>query len=430
MSIVIDPIPWVEGDSKLVINTRNGVVSDVVIETYSIRGYDYFTRGRHVELLPSIVSSICGLTSWSHYTASLKALDMIYGRKIPRAAETLRLIGLLIEVLEDNMLFIGLKNYSEYGNESLPSKYFELLGRIGVLKEVIGGRTANPVYGLAGGVSYPPSKIIDKLEKSITSIRADVSELYTFFKNNILDNETYRRILSDEFYLLPENTGYLALISDGEPGYYDGGLLFSKKPGEAIEYDVNDYISRLRIEHLNRGFAKTIELTDNTPILTGSIARYNLSGMRGDGFTSEYDEIKSIIGKPVKSLAGIIGVKLYEILYVIDRIEEIISDREAFSGEYMVYGGKKTNRGIGVVDSSRGVIIHSYSVDEKLVATNTLFITPSSMKLGFLKHFIKEGIIGREYSAELRDKMIRVLKFLNICFPASTHMIILRGGHV
>jgi F420-non-reducing hydrogenase large subunit len=138
-----------------------------------VRGFEKFLEGRYIEDAPIYTPRICGICQVAHHLASAKAVDNVFGVKIPETAELLRNLmhqGATIhshalhfyflaapdlmfpttdDVLRRNILGIA-KEHPEIVKEAIE------LRKIGqAIVKVVGGRAIHPVTAVVGGQSKP-----------------------------------------------------------------------------------------------------------------------------------------------------------------------------------------------------------------------------------------------------------------------------------
>ncbi|MFM7150317.1 MAG: nickel-dependent hydrogenase large subunit, partial [Gemmataceae bacterium] len=89
--IVIDPITRIEGHAKVsIFLDDNGKVDHARFHVTEFRGFERFCQGRPFWEMAGLSARICGICPVSHLLASSKAGDGLLGVRIPVAAEKLR----------------------------------------------------------------------------------------------------------------------------------------------------------------------------------------------------------------------------------------------------------------------------------------------------------------------------------------------------
>ena len=101
--IVIEPVTRVEGHGKVTIQLNdNGNVDRARFHITQVRGFEKFCEGRLFWEMPLITERICGICPVSHHLASAKAGDAILGVKIPPAAEKLRRLIHMAQIVQSH----------------------------------------------------------------------------------------------------------------------------------------------------------------------------------------------------------------------------------------------------------------------------------------------------------------------------------------
>ena len=103
--IVIDPVTRIEGHAKITIFLDDaGKVSDAEFHVAEFRGFEKFCEGRPFCEMPGITPRICGICPVSHLLASAKAGDAILAVNIPPAADKLRRLMNLGQIVQSHAL--------------------------------------------------------------------------------------------------------------------------------------------------------------------------------------------------------------------------------------------------------------------------------------------------------------------------------------
>src|SRR3954449_5093591 len=103
--ILIDPVTRIEGHAKITIHLDDaGKVSDARFHVAEFRGFEKFCEGRPLWEMPGITARVCGICPVSHLLASAKAGDKILAVTIPPAAEKLRRLMNLAQIVQSHAL--------------------------------------------------------------------------------------------------------------------------------------------------------------------------------------------------------------------------------------------------------------------------------------------------------------------------------------
>src|SRR5262245_61411019 len=103
--IVIDPVTRIEGHAKITVQLdEGGQVAEARFHVAEFRGFEKFCEGRPFTEMAGITSRVCGICPVSHLIASVKAGDEIMAVAIPPAAEKLRRLMNLAQILQSHAL--------------------------------------------------------------------------------------------------------------------------------------------------------------------------------------------------------------------------------------------------------------------------------------------------------------------------------------
>lgn len=103
--IIIDPVTRIEGHAKITIHLDDtGEVEDARFHVTEFRGFEKFCEGCPLWEMPGITGRICGICPVSHLLASAKAGDRILAVEIPPAAEKLRRLMNLGQIIQSHAL--------------------------------------------------------------------------------------------------------------------------------------------------------------------------------------------------------------------------------------------------------------------------------------------------------------------------------------
>src|SRR5579864_1229450 len=193
--IVIDPVTRIEGHAKISLFLDDaGNVSDAEFHVVEFRGFEKFCEGRPYSEMPGITPRICGICPVSHLLASAKAGDAILAVNVPPAADKLRRLMNLGQIVQSHALsFFHLSAPDFLLGWDTPQAQRNVFGlaaanpevaRGGIrlrqfgqeVIEILGGKKIHPAWAVPGGVRSPLTK--EGREK----IRAWLPEAYATTK--------------------------------------------------------------------------------------------------------------------------------------------------------------------------------------------------------------------------------------------------------
>src|SRR5208337_1914614 len=260
--ILIDPVTRIEGHAKITIQLDDaGKVSDARFHVAVFRGFEKFCEGRPLWEMPGITARICGICPVSHLLASAKAGDKILAVTIPPAANKLRRLMNLGQIVQSHALsFFHLSGPDLIlGMDSDPvcRNIFGLIAaepefaRRGIrlrqygqeIIELLGGKKIHPAWSVPGGVraSLPEGgreHIRSRLDEAMATAQLALGRFKT-----LLDRFHEEAISFGDFPSL-----YMGLVSpEGNWEHYDGKLRFVDSDGQMVADHVDpaayqDYI--------------------------------------------------------------------------------------------------------------------------------------------------------------------------------------------
>ena len=234
--------------------------------------------------------------------------------------------------------------------------------------ELVAGARINPKWIVPGGIAQSlTAGKKDKILKDIPKVKNNVIFALNYFKDYIQKNKDFIEQYANF------DTCYLGLIKDDESiEHYDGKIRIIDKDGNFInEFNDMEYINYIGeyIEdwsYLKFPYYKPLGY-DKGVYRVGPLARLNIIKKINTELANEELKIfKSLNGlKPVKQSFYYHYARLIEILYCIERVEQILNDPYILSKDVLVKNRVENQEGIGVIEVPRGTLIHHYWVDEE-----------------------------------------------------------------
>ena len=173
-TLTIDPLTRIEGHAKISIQLDgDGAVQSARLHVGEFRGFEAFCVGRPFTEMAAITARICGICPVSHLLAASRTADKLLAVTIPPAAERLRRLLNLAQILQSHALSFFHLSSPDFllGWECAPERrnLFGLiadhpdLARGGIrlrqfgqgMIEALGGRKIHPAWVVPGGVRTP-----------------------------------------------------------------------------------------------------------------------------------------------------------------------------------------------------------------------------------------------------------------------------------
>jgi NAD-reducing hydrogenase large subunit len=453
--IVIDPVTRIEGHSKITIQLDDqGEVQDAKFHVTQFRGFEKFCEGRPFTEMPSLTARTCGICPVSHLMASAKACDALLAVEIPPTAAKLRRIMNLAQLVQSHALSFFYLSSPDLllGMDADPAKRNILgiaeahptLARDGIAlrkfgQEIIallGGKRIHPAWAVPGGVSEPLSE--DKRAKILAMIpeaRALIDRTLSWFKSLL---EQFRDEIQ-RFGNFP--TMFMALVTPKKSGeyrakleHYDGVLRFMDASGSIVldQIDPERYQDHIGesvepFSYLKSPYFKPNGYPEGV-YRVGPLARLNAIDSCGTPKADqELMEFRALERGLILSSFHQHYARLVEIVYGIERIEEILHEPDILDRHVRAFAQPNKSEGIGVAEAPRGTLIHHYKIDENglikwmnmIIATghNSLAMNLSVRQVA--QHYVK----GSRLQEGMLNRVEAVIRCYDPCLSCSTHAI-------
>jgi NAD-reducing hydrogenase large subunit len=446
-TITIDPVTRLEGHGKITIQLNSqGEVEDAHFHVTQVRGFERFSEGRPFYEMPGLMARICGICPVSHLIASAKACEAIMSVRIPHTAAQLRRMLNLAQMVQSHALsffylaspdlLLGMEADPKVRNILGVAEAKPELGRAGVglrrfgqsIIEWLGDKRVHPGWVIPGGVTEPLADAKrDQILAMIPEAYANIGLALGAYKQ--IANQFKQEI--DVFANFPSNS--MSLINEDESiEFTDGALRLIDAEGKIIE----DGITASRFTEV---IGEAVEPYSYTKFAfykplgypagsyrVGPLARLNIVKTLGTPKAEkELAEFKQLAAGPVMSSFHYHHARLVEILYGIEKIEEILSDPRILSKHVRATAGVNRLEGSGQAEAPRGVLNHQYRVDEngKITWANLVIATGQNnkaMNLGVLqaaKHYVKSG----KFTEGILNRVEAVVRAFDPCLSCSSH---------
>ncbi len=445
--ILIDPVTRIEGHAKITVQLDDaGQVSDAHFHIAEFRGFERMYEGRPLWEMPSISARICGICPVSHLMASAKAGDQILAVRIPPAAEKLRRLMNLAQIVQSHALSFFHLSAPDLllGMDGDPAKrnVFGLiaaepeLARNGIrlrqfgqqIIAALGGQKIHPSWCVPGGVRSPLSiEDRDWIRARIPESRAAVQDALSRFKKLL---EKYREE-AETFGNF--RTLYLGLIApDGTWEHYDGKLRMVNGEGKIVADGLEpsrfyEYIGEAAEtwSYLKSPYYRPLGYP-NGVYRVGPLARLNLCQRMGTPLAEkERVEFAHYGDGAVNSSFFYHYARLIEILAAIERIEQMMDDGDLQSEHLRAHAGINQLEGVGCSEAPRGTLFHHYQVNSDgliqkvnlLIATGQNNLAMNRTVLQVARHYIK----GPEIPEGILNRLEAGIRSFDPCLSCSTH---------
>ena len=430
---VIEICRRIEGQGKVNYFIQNDKIDHVEFEFSALRGFEDILIGKKLLDIPRIVSRICGLCHASQTIASCKAIEEIYGinpsfqstviRKILMTAELIKshIIHFffqcfpdLLEIFEIRNKGIDTSNLINF-DPQLTSSIYDLI-KVGTeINNIFGGRIIHLISITPGGISYNPSK------KDIIIVKRYLQKAYAnidYILHKFVDLFSEKQPPED--FDLPV-LNMLGTLNNSHYDRYSGSLHIMQSDRNEIEFDVSNYENYF-IKDINL-FGIKFLINDQKPILTGPIARYNLS--RNNSNSMYNSLLKFFDMKWKKNILFVHFLQLLEIYYEIKSTIDMLEHHNLESKEVLPILNKIVNRsGIGSVEAPRGTLVHHYHLNQSNLIDNVKLYIPTEINFPLLNETIKkyaQKLYQKEDIPSLNRKVQVMIRAFDPCIACATH---------
>jgi NAD-reducing hydrogenase large subunit len=445
--IVIDPVSRIEGHAKITIQLDgNGAVTDARFHVTEFRGFEKFCEGRSFRELPVITSRICGICPVSHLLASARATDALLAIDIPDTAKALRQVVNLAQLVQSHALSFFHLSSPDWilGYDSDPARRNVLglaevrpeLARQGIrlrqwgqqVIETVAGRRIHPGWAVPGGVAQPLSaagreRILAGLPEALATARRTLEG----FTRSMEAHQEEARVFGNFPSL------FMAMVGpDGELEHTDGKLRFVDELGDVVadQIDPRDYLTWIgeAVEpwsYLKFPYYRPRGYPDGL-YRVGPLARLNCCSRAGTPLADEALAGFRQLGRgAVLSSFHYHYARLIEILYGLERIEQLLADPEILSEEVCAVAMRSRKRGVGACEAPRGTLFHDYEVGSGgVVSRVNLIIATGQNNLAMnrtVTQIARHYLSGRKLTEGLLNRVEAGIRAFDPCLSCSTH---------
>lgn len=449
-TITIDPVTRIEGHAKITIHLDDtGQVADAFFHVTQFRGFEKLCEGRPFYEMPSLMARICGICPVSHLMASAKACDALLAVTIPETGANLRRIMNLAQVVQSHALsffylsapdlLLGMDADPAHRNLFGMAQDHPQLARDGIhmrkfgqeIIELLGGKRIHPAWVVPGGVSAPLSaQARDQILNMIPAAQAVALRTLDWFKG-VVDsfNEEIRT-----FANFPSLFMGLVDKDDGSLALYDGNLRIVDASGRIVADGLDptryqDYIAEA-VEpwtYLKFPYYKSLGYPDGI-YRVGPLARLNLIDRCGTPLADQaWAEFRNLERGAVLSSFHFHYARLVEILYGVERMEQLLTLPSITDGHVRAHASPNRNEGIGVSEAPRGTLMHHYTIDSNGLITNAdLIIATGHNNLAMnqgVRQVARHFVHGNKLDEAMLNRVEAVIRTFDPCLSCSTHAI-------
>lgn len=422
MDIKVKHITRVEGHGNIILRATDGQVREVQWQVPEApRFFEAMVRGRSWDEIQSVSCRICGICSFAHSLAAIKAVEAAMKIEISEQTDLLRQIAYGGEMIESHVLHVGyLVAPDLLGVNSvvpLVASHPEVVKavirahRLGnEWMELLGGRRTHPVSFRPGGFGKLPTEpelrgLADRLAKIVPDLKLIAETVIA---------------LSGKLPKFDRDTEYVALVQPGVYTFYHGNI-GTTDSGEQVPVDqfervVNEYVS-------GQSTAKWCKWHRQS-YAVGALARFKLNSKHLHPLAKQTAAALGLTPdccNPYMNSVAQVVEAVETIEAALEQIDQLL--RKGIRAEPLPKITPRAGTGAGAVEAPRGVLFHRYTFDEKgiCVAAN-LCIPTNQNHANIQKDFeaLAPQLMNRT-EAEARLMLEMLVRAYDPCISCSTH---------
>jgi coenzyme F420-reducing hydrogenase alpha subunit len=412
----------IEGHGNIHVQAVNGKVEKVQWQVPEApRFFEAMLRGRSFEEIQTVVARICGICSFAHSLAAIKAVEAAMAVEISEQTDLLRVLAYGGEQLESHVLHVGyLVAPDLLGVKSvvgLVASHPEVVAavirahRLGnEWMEMLGGRRTHPVSFRVGGFGrIPRESELRQLKDRLVKVVPDL----TLIAQTVAS-------LAGKIPAFERPTEYVALVQPNVYTFYHGMIGSTDVPERLsvseFEQVANEYV-------VSQSTAKWAKWHRDS-YAVGALARFKLSSAHLHPLAKKTAALLGLSSQCCNPYANSLA-QVVEAVEVVEAALELIDKLLArgIKPEPLRRIAPKEGVGVGAVEAPRGSLFHKYGFDAQGRCNLANICIPTNQNhANIQKDFeaIVPQIIDRE-EAEIRLLLEMLVRAYDPCVSCSTH---------
>ena len=298
-----------------------------------------------------------------------------------------------------------------------------------VIRAILGKR----IHG-TGAIPGGMNKALSREERD--ALAAEVSDIIEWSQAAVgLARDCFLQDESSNQSFGSFRSNFLSLVKeDGALELYDGKLRAKNADGDFIFDQVSDqqYHEHIREEVRNWSYMKfpyIVRLGSREGwYRVGPLARMNncnyidtpLAEAERQRFMTHGD------GPLVHASLGYHWARMIELLHCAEKIGELLDDPEILDTDLLVKGQRR-NFGIGVIEATRGTLIHHYEIDDNdLIKRANLIVATTNNNQAMnesIRTVARDKLSGSEITEPLLNNIEVAVRAYDPCLSCATHAV-------
>lgn len=455
--IIIDPVSRISGLLEIEVDIENNFIVNAKSSGMQFRGFEKAFQERPPLDMVGLTSRVCGICSTFHALVSSKALEQALQVEADPNGELIRQLTSGFEFLQSHIRHIYqmvIPDYVDLGDISPLQKHISPKAKDFRLPKKINDKIAHHYMDsikysrdahralavLAGKIPHPHGVFVGGTTtnmdiKKYQEVKSILYNIKTFIENSSIEDIYIISKYYNEYFKIGKGYGDLMCSSlfynkNMPLKYVKGGVIIDNKKEE---FNIENIVEEYKYTKLEAPNDITL-LNDNPPeiatnkeeayswiaaprykdkpVEVGPLARMIVGGYYNHGI-STMDRI----------IARVLEIKI--ICECMEGMLEVIRLQRAFQQRYKV---PPTGSGIGIVEASRGTLIHILQIENSLTK-NYNIITPSQWNLSprdnnNLNGVLEQALIGTYIENEQLAPTIigRIVRSFDPCSNCASHI--------
>jgi len=418
-TLKVDYLARVEGEGAILVKIKGRHVSDVKFRIFEPpRFFEAFLRGRRFDEAPDITARICGICPVAYQMSACHAMEDAFGVQVGQPIRSLRRLLYCGEWIESHALHIHLLHAPDFlGYEDairMAKDHPEEVKRGLRLKKIgnaivnlLGGREIHPINVRIGGFYSLPAKseflpLIENLKWARDAALKTVHWVSTF-----------------AFPDFEQDYNFVALRHPHEYPFNEGRLVSSK----GLNIPVREFEQHFSEEHVAYSNALHSATRDGESYFVGPMARYNLNLDRFSSVAQQAAHeagLGSVCRNPFQSII----VRAVELLYACDEAMRILDTYEKPETSFIGIAPKASS-GFGCTEAPRGILYHSYRMDDRGVIVNAKIVPPTSQNQKTIERDLWKFVsanVGMQKD-RLQWRCEQAVRNYDPCISCATHFV-------